>query len=170
MSSLAVFSLIFIHLGYVEIVWYGIRAPPTCTCWFVHKLSDIFDISKLHVLDFIFSWSDGANDTGLLFASTLPVLYTREGRTVVYSRFLESSSKSLMIEAMAKAFGVGVKFIETQVQSMAKAFGVRVKFIETQVCIIDLLANLDFKRFLELEHSLLTSHISTHFNIYFNLV
>ena len=37
--------------------------------------------------------------------------YMREVRTVVYSQFLESY-KSVTIEAMAKAFGVSVEFID----------------------------------------------------------
>jgi 26S proteasome regulatory subunit N7 len=37
--------------------------------------------------------------------------YMREIRTVVYSQFLESY-KSVTIEAMAKAFGVTVEFID----------------------------------------------------------
>ena len=37
--------------------------------------------------------------------------YMREVRTVVYSQFLESY-KSVTIEAMAKAFGVTVEFID----------------------------------------------------------
>jgi len=37
--------------------------------------------------------------------------YMREVRTVVYSQFLESY-KSVTVEAMAKAFGVSVDFID----------------------------------------------------------
>lgn len=40
--------------------------------------------------------------------------YMREVRTVVYSQFLESY-KSVTIEAMAKAFGVTVEFIDLYV-------------------------------------------------------
>ncbi|CAL5380836.1 unnamed protein product [Camellia sinensis] len=65
------------------------------------------------------SWPDGANKIGPLFASPLPV-YMREVRTVVYSQFLESC-KSVTIEAMAKAFGVTVEFIDLEMSRFIAA-------------------------------------------------
>lgn len=46
--------------------------------------------------------------------------YMREIRTVVYSQFLESY-KSVTIEAMAKAFGVSVKFIDLELSRFIAA-------------------------------------------------
>ncbi|KAE9456247.1 hypothetical protein C3L33_11850, partial [Rhododendron williamsianum] len=46
--------------------------------------------------------------------------YTREVRTVVYSQFLESY-KSVTIEAMAKAFGVTVEFIDLELSRFIAA-------------------------------------------------
>ncbi|KAI8023525.1 26S proteasome non-ATPase regulatory subunit 6 [Camellia lanceoleosa] len=66
-----------------------------------------------------YNWPDGANKIGPLFASPLPV-YMREVRTVVYSQFLESY-KSVTIEAMAKAFGVTVEFIDLELSRFIAA-------------------------------------------------
>ncbi|GMP35399.1 hypothetical protein CsSME_00007845 [Camellia sinensis var. sinensis] len=60
-----------------------------------------------------------ANKIGPLFASPLPV-YMREVRTMVYSQFLESY-KSVTIEAMAKAFGVTVEFIDLELSRFIAA-------------------------------------------------
>ncbi|KAF5952146.1 hypothetical protein HYC85_010090 [Camellia sinensis] len=79
-----------------------------------------------HLLEFLnslydcqYNWPDGANKIGPLFASPLPV-YMREVRTVVYSQFLESY-KSVTIEAMAKAFGVTVEFIDLELSRFIAA-------------------------------------------------
>ncbi|CAL5397476.1 unnamed protein product [Camellia sinensis] len=64
-------------------------------------------------------WPDEANKIGPLFASPLPV-YMREVRTVVYSQFLESY-ESVTIEAMAKAFGVTVEFIDLELSRFIAA-------------------------------------------------
>ncbi|KAF5939340.1 hypothetical protein HYC85_023599 [Camellia sinensis] len=79
-----------------------------------------------HLLGFLnslydcqYNWPDGANKIGPLFASPLPV-YMREVRTVVYSQFLESY-ESVTIEAMAKAFGVTVEFIDLELSRFIAA-------------------------------------------------
>ncbi|CAL5434996.1 unnamed protein product [Camellia sinensis] len=79
-----------------------------------------------HLLGFLnslydcqYNWPDEANKIGPLFASPLPV-YMREVRTVVYSQFLESY-ESVTIEAMAKAFGVTVEFIDLELSRFIAA-------------------------------------------------
>ncbi|GMP85636.1 hypothetical protein CsSME_00038715 [Camellia sinensis var. sinensis] len=79
-----------------------------------------------HLLGFLnslydcqYNWPDGANKIGPLFASLL-LVYMREVRTVVYSQFLESY-ESVTIEAMAKAFGVTVEFIDLELSHFIAA-------------------------------------------------
>ncbi|KAI8006227.1 26S proteasome non-ATPase regulatory subunit 6 [Camellia lanceoleosa] len=74
------------------------------SCYLLGFLNSLYDCQ--------YNWPDGANKIGPLFASPLPV-YIRKVRTVVYSQFLESY-KSVIIEAMAKAFGVTVEFIDLE--------------------------------------------------------
>lgn len=86
------------------------KLPVTFLLQFIHNC---------HFLSSLFLFSAGLTEQIKLDRYLHPHFryYMREIRTVVYSQFLESY-KSVTIEAMAKAFGVTVDFIDVYVNCL----------------------------------------------------